>query len=753
MKRNPCITSSIIGWSLIFIVIAIFIKGVFTTTDFSGIVYSLFFFAFIICGIFSTILLARFVKEIQEQTLYFIKHKTFNTSKKDKNIFNNIFEAYTKTFDSDKLESGLSVSHTNADLYFNTEELCSENFSFPILPIFNLIAGTFVGLGILGTFIGFTSGIPNSASITDTKQLDPLFAGLKIAFNTSIIGVFASVLYNFFILHPIINALNCASKALCDEIDSQFYISNNEDIKIIQNEIETVNSTISENLTVMSIALTSSITEMSSTMDKTMKEFGGGIKDSVNGALDKALENGREALNAAMTDSANKLTKVSEILNKTPEVIESVNNATEELSKKLEQAINHACKQTEAQLDIVITKINTALNENLSSFTENLKPASEKISEASEIIVNELPVKINKSISVVSNNVNDKMNGILTSFNSKIDNSLNNFMNRLDITSDSIKTVTSAVSELPSKISENFDKTMQNTDSKISETFNTLNDSIKISLDDFATKMQGTSDSISKIPSELNKSFESVTQAAQNNISKVLDGFNTNLENSLGEFTKQLVPATENIRQFKAVVQDVPGTIKNIQQGFLDSEKEIERKLKETSNSLSSSLNTVTSSFDTMMSKLRNTLDTLQGVENDMASLVSASKDKLDDILKNLSDTTDKYNNLNISTKNIFDGFKDVNDSLRDVFKSIEGALQNYTEHTNKTLSSYMNSFADGAKSYTDTYLNSVEEVKHIEQRIANILERINDAQKDIINLPDIIKKIISQLSDKKENN
>ena len=62
------------------------------------------------------------------------------------------------------------------------------------------IAGTLTGLGILGTFLGLSMGLAsfNGNDIyTISDNVGPLLDGMKVAFHTSVYGIFFSLVFNF----------------------------------------------------------------------------------------------------------------------------------------------------------------------------------------------------------------------------------------------------------------------------------------------------------------------------------------------------------------------------------------------------------------------------------------------------------------------------------------------------------------------------------------------------------------------------
>lgn len=62
------------------------------------------------------------------------------------------------------------------------------------------ISGTMTGIGILGTFIGLSIGLGsfNGSDInTISENVGPLLEGMKVAFHTSVYGIFFSLVFNF----------------------------------------------------------------------------------------------------------------------------------------------------------------------------------------------------------------------------------------------------------------------------------------------------------------------------------------------------------------------------------------------------------------------------------------------------------------------------------------------------------------------------------------------------------------------------
>ena len=81
------------------------------------------------------------------------------------------------------------------------EEYINENLLDRVgMNFFNSgISGTLTGLGILGTFLGLSMGLGSFSGddiYTISDNVGPLLSGMKVAFHTSVYGIFFSLVFN-----------------------------------------------------------------------------------------------------------------------------------------------------------------------------------------------------------------------------------------------------------------------------------------------------------------------------------------------------------------------------------------------------------------------------------------------------------------------------------------------------------------------------------------------------------------------------
>lgn len=108
---------------------------------------------------------------------------------------NYAFNEYRLRMRSYKTKRGY-ISSCDIDEFINEDLLDQIGMNY----YNSTIAGTMTGLGILGTFLGLSMGLGtfNGDDIyTISDNVGPLLAGMKVAFHTSVYGIFFSLVFNF----------------------------------------------------------------------------------------------------------------------------------------------------------------------------------------------------------------------------------------------------------------------------------------------------------------------------------------------------------------------------------------------------------------------------------------------------------------------------------------------------------------------------------------------------------------------------
>jgi hypothetical protein len=139
-----------------------------------------------------------------------------------------------KSYESTFLQ-GYRKTTVPAEAYFNPDNLLAASVEqIPMLSILKAMPTTYTGLGILGTFMGFSAGLSYfdpSTMESMQESIRTLLTGINTAFNTSIVGVVLSISFNFVFLQPLLKRLERECQVLADCLDAEHYIDSIDHLK------------------------------------------------------------------------------------------------------------------------------------------------------------------------------------------------------------------------------------------------------------------------------------------------------------------------------------------------------------------------------------------------------------------------------------------------------------------------------------------------------------------------------------------
>lgn len=388
----------------------------------SDVFYKLYFLLFILfelgvftCYVFanrSIFLLQNFSKGITENKG---RYSSLNSNNKK---VNDVCTAYKNSFlVSD--DEDYHKTRANSDLYFGSETWLQDTNPLPLQAFLKIIPGTFIGFGILGTFIGFAGGL-SSINISDSQSLldsvQQLLNGLRNAFNTSIVGMLASMFCNFVLIHPLFNKLDSVSKEFCDYLDNQFYVTevdamaiideNNNKIPfpVVLTQILTRLEGVSSNINSMGLTIGDQVTKsvketLDKTIEKIIKEEIDKLKTDLNSSIklleecQTSLQNAPQHLKSAATVLENSAKNSSEIFEKFSEDLIDIKNAVALLPDDF-KSVNGSLNKTIEKLSENQNMLAEALSESTDAF-EKTTEISQSLSDSYD----EQTKKINESIS------------------------------------------------------------------------------------------------------------------------------------------------------------------------------------------------------------------------------------------------------------------------------------------------------------------------------------------------------------------
>lgn len=131
----------------------------------------------------------------------------------DEKVLQDAFNKYRMRVKGTKTKRGSAVS-SDLEEYINEDLLDRVGMNF-----FNSgVSGTLTGLGILGTFLGLSMGLGafhGDDIFTISDNVGSLLSGMKVAFHTSVYGIFFSLVFNFVYRGIMADAYETLDEFLC----------------------------------------------------------------------------------------------------------------------------------------------------------------------------------------------------------------------------------------------------------------------------------------------------------------------------------------------------------------------------------------------------------------------------------------------------------------------------------------------------------------------------------------------------------
>ncbi len=271
----------------------------------------------------------------------------------------------------------------NFEIYKSSESLIMHSYpKFPLAALVKILPGTFVGLGILGTFIGFSDGI-SEISLTGNVdelfgKLDIFFAGLNTAFITSIIGVVLSVFFGIIYQFPLNKIkFHCAKiySQLIKELDSEekskvefdsYILSIQEITKTLLTAKESI-----ENLPQKFLEVEKSleesilpIKETFGTMQSTLENYSKQAE-----SLQNASEQIQQTLTKFIENSEQTTLKVNTTLERTINATKTIQENNAKLNEQISESHKAAMKDYQ-EIDENIGSILSEVNKNLTEYSK-----------------------------------------------------------------------------------------------------------------------------------------------------------------------------------------------------------------------------------------------------------------------------------------------------------------------------------------------------------------------------------------------
>ena len=409
-----------------------------------------------------------------------------------------------------------------------------------------------VSIGIFGTFIGICISLWQFNPNTIEDSLNEFLGGMKIAFWSSAIAIFFSILL----------------KLNIRKIFSKGREESEEDSDDIVDLLKGIKKSIEDNTASKQL-----YTKLEN-IEKALVGDGDNTLLSVMKHLKSDVHDDFKTVKASLEEAIKTLSK----------------GATEEIIKALKQVIVEFNANLQEQFGENFKQLNEAVKE-LVTWQENYKQIVEQSQQAHQHFITQSQENYQK-ISQASEQYFEEMSNKLNGFVDKakeftdISSDLQTLLAKLHEENQKVEALMSGFAELTAKAKEGFPI-------------------IKENLDHITTSLKNNFEILDKDLSNFTQQFKDRSNEIATNIAKINQDLNQNLTKELNEFTRDLNS------QAKKMLDDNSKTISN-QIGQLD--EALGRTLNQSLNSLGSQLTSISGHFVKNWEALKNKINELEQI-------------------------------------------------------------------------------------------------------------------------------------------
>ena len=634
------------------------------------------------------------------------EYKLYNIKEAIKKLLNNdnildslketkiapLAETYSKTINIETHDG--KRSNIPASEYINDYSVCKYNKLN--LRMLDTAAGTLVGLGLLGTFLGLTLGIKGfDSSNTEriNESIQGLLAGMGTAFLTSLLGMTFSILFTA-VDKALRHRLYKDVKELTDKLDSEYYIDDlvlsninqqnivNQLYKALKNDLQQQALEIANKLTYtnaegQNVTIGNAIREIlteNTKQSKALMSFSTDLAMELNQGFDETLSRQMQQKIVPLMESVDATTKaVVEHIDKMADAVSSpatdmMQNVVDELKQSMQSLLNEFSTglsgSATSELENLAMQLGTA-TQAMADFPKNM----ENISATLQVTIEE----VKHAISEISNTSANANSAAMQQMQEQITYATGAISNAITEVKEVMSGISQSSQEQSNQIVSKLADAAEKMGSFLTGTISTLSNSVQQSV-------KGITDDINNKQTDLIALQEDTTSQTK----KLLENFNVGLER------------LEKMNEY------VTGTMN----GFKQAQGEI---------------TVSTSNLRTISSDMKLATELFNKGQNDyaarLAQLQTASQkgiDQVTEMLKNSGQLSDEY----------VQKFDLIKQGLGSIFSQLQSGLTEYSRTVKDTTDKYLASYTSSLTQTTGALASTIERQNEVTEILTDTISR-----------------------------
>ena len=610
-----------------------------------------------------------------------------------------IAESYAETICIDITER--KQTNTPALEIFSEFSTCSAHKIN--LRLLDTAAGTLVGLGLLGTFLGLTLGIKDfdsSSTQNIQKSIQLLLSGMGTAFITSLVGMLLSMIYSFCDKYWR-NRLSKHLHVLTKKLDSLYYIDDrtlddlNEQAlaksiastmkEVVEHEMRSVVNALNEKLTYNNesgeaTTIANAIREIlkeNQEQSKALKSFSTDLAIELNNGFDEVLSRQMQQKILPLMENVDATTKAivehidqmaslvsSPATDMIQTVVDELKNSMSEMMKEFSSGLSGSATN---ELETLAHQLGTAA-QSMADFPDNMA----SISSTLQVTIEE----VKNAVSEISN----------TSANAN-STAMQQMQEQITFATGAISTAIAEVKDVMSGISQSSQEQSNQMVSKLADAAEKMGTFLSGTISTLSSSVQQSVNSITDDVNNKQADLIALQEDTTSQTKKLLETFNTGLDRL--EKMNEYITGTMNMFQqaqgqitgSTAHLQTITGDMKLATQLFNKSQTDYAVKMEEMQRNSQRGIDAVT------------------------------------ELLKNSGDLSEDY----------VEKFEIIRQGLGSIFQQLQSGLSEYSRTVQATTQKYLDQYSTSLTNTTDALSSTIQQQNEV---VEMLVESLNAKKK-----------------------
>ena len=571
------------------------------------------------------------------------------------------------------------------------------------------LAGTFTGIGILGTFIGLTiglAGVDTSSTGALSSSISGLLGGMSTAFVTSIFGIVSAIVFGVWHSQNMKRFGDAVSR-FTDALDQVFIRKSVEEILLEELAESRAQRAAMEQLsTDMAISICDHLPDV---LDQLAEKMDSAMKGNLDTMLAGLSERQDKQTEQLMQISSNTSSLVSGCFDQLGDVLKKgVGQEAEELGNSLKNLSSDIASLAEGIRDILdrSTKASSeanqktldALNEAISKMNETMEGMANKQTEETDKNIQRMTALM-EEMKTTMKDIFDEMAASAKEQRTEIGKIAKD---SADQTKENLSAINAGVKELMAEIGGQMQQ-MQSIIGKFAiesadqtkENLGVINASVKKLMAEIADQMQQMQSMMDTHEKHMQETLDQMRQAVSSS---------GNVVNAAG---KTVEAAGKTAKVFVEAADDVSMKLKTAAEPL----QKAAQPLQQAAASLDSGVQVLAQSMTKQQADAKSVAESMQKISGDYMESSLYVKSALEEA-RNSWTAYEKR-------------FKGVSGELEKAFVQLDSGMQNYNKVTNEGLMAKLKKFDETISTAVDTLAGVTEEVNENIEDLTDAIKKM----------------------------